>query len=164
MDNVVVANVASSVASVASSSPVLSQTVLETIKTWIVYVGAFAAAIVTAYAGIKRALKDLGKESANPGGPAITPAVQSIVGGTILETTTLLMWSESNRAVVEAAEDMKDCIKRNSEVIEEMPERMAEKLDRVINAINYNTEAMRDVAKEMAETRHQVERVRDKLP
>lgn len=157
----------SSAASVASSSPVLSAAVLETIKTWVLYVGVLATAVITAYAGIRKALKDLkgdGKPGlTNPGGPAIGPAVQSIVGGTIMETTTLLMWSESNREVAEAAEAVKSCIKANSEAIECLPDEIAVRLASVVNAINYNTEAVRDMVREFGETRHEVVRLRDSM-
>lgn len=121
--------------------------VIDTIKSWVVYVGILATAVIVAFGGIRKALKDLkGDLPANPGGPAVTPAVERIVGGAILETTTILMWSESNRAVVDALEAA------------------TAKLESICNSINYATETGRNVEDEIKELRHQIERLRDKLP
>lgn len=118
-----------------------------------------ATAIIVAYAGIRKALKDL-KGSENK---AAGPGVEKIVGGTIMETTTLLMWSESNKQVVEAVEDVLSCIKANTEAVENMPEEIASRLSSVANAINYNTEAVRDMMREYSETRHEIVRLRDSM-
>lgn len=146
----------------------LSPAILETIKTWVAYIGILTAAIVTAYAGIRKAIKDLKGEAApgliNPGGSAVHSGVAGIVGGTIMETTTLLMWSESNRTVTEAVLAMREIIKANTDATLALPDELAEKLERVVNAINYNTEASREVCRDISELRHQVERLRDKMP
>lgn len=141
MDNA--ANVAEA-ASTAVGSPLL-----EIAKTWIAYIGVLATAIIVAYGGIRKALKDLKGDdkpgAVNPGGRAGGAEVQRIVGGAMLETTTILMWSESNKAVADALEGM------------------CEKLEQVCRSINYNTDVGRDVIKELGEVRHQIERLRDKL-
>lgn len=158
----------STAASAVSSSPVLSEAVLDTIKTWIAYIGVLATAVIVAFGGIRKALKDLkgepGKDGKmNPGGAAAHPGVQSIVGGTIMETTTLLMWSESNKQVAESAEHVKECIKANSKMLGDLPDKIEAAMDSVVNAINYNTEAQRSVCRDLSELRHQVERLRDKM-
>ncbi|WLJ71143.1 hypothetical protein [Sphingomonas phage Carli] len=62
-----------------------------------------------------------------------------------METTTILLWSESNRAVVDAIEAL------------------TERLETIANSINYGTEASRALSKDVAELRHQIERVRDRM-
>lgn len=119
----------------AASSPFL-----EVAKTWVTYVGVLAVALVTAYAGIRKALKDL-KTGEVSGAPQ-----DKVVAATLLETHTMMLWSESNRAVVKVVEDLLDKLERNT------------------NAINYNTEASRAVSVDLKELRHQIERVRDKMP
>lgn len=57
----------------------------------------FVAAAITA---IWRAVKKL-KEAM----PASNPTTSKVVGGMIMDHTTLLMWSESNKDVVEAMKD-----------------------------------------------------------
>jgi len=105
--------------------------------------------MIVAFGGIRKALKDIrGNESSrgSPAGPVDSPAVHRTIGGAILDTTTILMWSESNKG----ASDAMDAL--------------VEKLDSVIHCINYNTEAARDMSKDITELRHQIERLRDKLP
>lgn len=108
----------------------------ETIKSAIGYGGVLAAAIVSAFIGIRKAIKDLRKAEEAP--LAGNNPAAKVIGATILESTTLLMWSESNRDVVEAIESQ-------------------------TRAINYNTEALREVCRDLGETRHQIERLRDKM-
>lgn len=114
------------------------------------YIGVLATAIIVAFTGIRKALKDLKGDDTpgrrNPGGPVDSPAVERTVGGAILDTTTMLMWQESNRAVTEALHEVVD------------------KLESTIHAINYGTEASRAVCRDISELRHQIERLRDKLP
>lgn len=119
----------------AASSPFL-----EVAKTWVTYVGVLAVALVTAYAGIRKALKDL-KTGEVSGAPQ-----DKVVAATLLETHTMMLWSESNRAVVKVVEDLLDKLERNT------------------NAINCNIEASRAVSVDLKELRHQIERVRDKMP
>ena len=137
------------VAEAASSATAAGSPLLEVAKTWIAYIGVLAAAIIVAFGGIRKALKDLKGDdkpgATNPGGRAGGAEVQRIVGGTIMETTTILLWSESNKAVADALEAM------------------VEKLDQVCRSINYNTDVGRDIIKELGEARHQIERLRDKL-
>jgi hypothetical protein len=135
MDN----NLAAVAASTASSAGLFSPAIVETIKSGILYIGGLGAALIVAFAGIRKALKDLAKgdDPKQPGGRH--PAAANIIGGTIMETTTLLMWSESNREVAEKAGD-------------------------VVDAINNNTAAIKENNRETAELRHQVERLRDKMP
>lgn len=123
----------------AASSPYL-----ESVKTWIIYAGVLIGSIITAWAGIRKAYRDLKKSESNP---AIYPAAsKEVVGATLLENYTLLMWSESNRSVVEALGDA------------------LEKINSLTNAVNYNTDAVREGRDESKELRHQIERLRDKLP
>lgn len=137
------------VAEAASSATAAGSPLLEVAKTWIAYIGVLAAAIIVAFGGIRKALKDLKGDdkpgATNPGGRAGGAEVQRIVGGTIMETTTILLWSESNKAVADALEAM------------------SEKLEQVCRSINYNTDVGRDVVSELKEVRHQIERLRDKL-
>lgn len=130
MDNVHAA------ASAAASTGFFSPQVFETIKSAIGYGGVLAAAIVSAFIGIRKAIKDLRKAEEAP--LAGNNPAAKVIGATILESTTLLMWSESNRDVVEAIESQ-------------------------TRAINYNTEALREVCRDLGETRHQIERLRDKM-
>lgn len=106
--------------------------------------------MIVAFGGIRKALKDLRGNDApgrgNPGGAVDSPAVHKIVGGSILDTTTMLMWQESNRSVADALEAT------------------VEKLESVVHCINYSTESSRAMTKEISELRHQVERLRDKMP
>lgn len=138
MDN----NMLAAAASSASSAGLFSPATIEMLKTWVGYIGVLGASIIVAYAGIRKALKDIakGEDPKQPGGH---PGGIGFVGGTIMETTTLLMWSESNREVAEKAGDVIDAIKINTE------------------AINRNTDTS---AREMGELRHQIERLRDKMP
>lgn len=159
MNNEIATNVlATAGGSVASFSPII----IENIKTWVTYVGVLAAALVAAWAGIRKALKDLDKTDGNK--VVIAPTPQAFVGGTIMETTTLLMWSESNRDVTEALQGLSVCFASNIKAIEGLPDEIGIRLDHVVNAINYNTSASRDVCRDLAELRHQIERLRDKMP
>lgn len=117
----------------------------EIAKTWIVYVGVFATAIIVAFGGIRKALKDIGATDKTPNGPTDSPTVHRTIGGTILENTTILLWSESNRSVTEALEAV------------------VSKLESTVHAINYNTDAVREMCEDLTELRHQIERLRDKM-
>jgi hypothetical protein len=119
----------------ATSSPAF-----EAIKTWVTYVGVLAVAIVTAYAGVRKALKDLKT------GEVVGETKNKIVSATLVETVTMTMWTESNRGVAEAVEELCD------------------KMDSLIHSINYNTEAERKSCENLVELRHHIERLRDKLP
>lgn len=137
------------VSNVATAASANGSPFLEVAKTWIAYIGVLATAMIVAFGGIRKALKDIrGNESSrgSPAGPVDSPAVHRTIGGAILDTTTILMWSESNKG----ASDAMDAL--------------VEKLDSVIHCINYNTEAARDMSKDITELRHQIERLRDKLP
>ncbi len=126
---------AQAVASVASSP------FLEIAKTWVTYVGVLVVALVTAYAGIRKALKDL--KSGEVSGGSVQ---EKVVSATLIETHTMLMWSESNRTVTDSVRDLID------------------KVESMTKALNYNTEIGREVCRDMKELRHQIERLRDKLP
>lgn len=63
----------------------------------------FAVAAITA---IRTALKKL-KESL----PAENPTTNKVVGGMILDHTSMMMWSESNRVVGEKLDDLTDEMK-----------------------------------------------------
>ncbi len=150
MDNL---SVVSNVSSVAAS-PVTHDALIETAKTWIAYAGVLVVAVVTAWAGVRKALKDLRGDGAvpapaNTGGPAAGPDVQRIVGGTIMETTTLLMWSESNRDAVEAMVALKAAI--------------CTLVDRIESAVD-RFDVIAELKGEAVELRHQIERLRDKMP
>lgn len=123
-----------------AAASVASSPFLEIAKTWVTYIGVLAVAIVTAYAGIRKALKDL-KTGEVSGAPQ-----DKVVAATLLETHTMIVWSESNRAVTEAVRDLTD------------------RLESVGHALNYNTETGREVCRDMKELRHQIERLRDKMP
>lgn len=125
---------AQAVASVASSP------FLEVAKTWVTYIGVLAVALVTAYAGIRKALKDLKT------GEVSGSVQEKVVSATLIETHTMMLWSESNRSVGEAIRDLTD------------------KLESLSHALNYNTETGREVCRDMKELRHQIERLRDKMP
>lgn len=163
LDNATNVAEAASAASTAAGSPLL-----EIAKTWIAYIGVLATAIIVAFGGIRKALKDLKGDAKsptlmNPGGPAAGPDVQRIVGGTIMETTTLLLWSESNKQVVEAAEDVLACIKTNTEAVECLPDQIKDALSSLVNAINYSNETGRAIDKGLGELRHEVVRLRDSM-
>lgn len=123
-----------------AAASVASSPFLEIAKTWVTYIGVLAVALVTAYAGIRKALKDLKSGE-------VTGSVQEkVVSATLIETHTMLLWSESNRGVVEAVRDLID------------------KIESMSHALNYNTETGREVCRDIKELRHQIERLRDKLP
>lgn len=125
---------AQAVASVASSP------FLEIAKTWVTYVGVLVVALVTAYAGIRKALKDL------KSGEVSGSIQEKVVSATLIETHTMMLWSESNRSVTESVGDLID------------------KIESMTKALNYNTETGREVCRDMKELRHQIERLRDKMP
>lgn len=114
---------------------------LESAKTWVTYAGVLATAIIVAVAGIRKALKDLKSGNAEP-----SLSKNKVMAATLVETHTMLAWSESNRVATEAIREL------------------AEKLDGMCRSVNYNTEAVRDSNRESAELRHQIERIRDKMP
>jgi hypothetical protein len=123
-------------ASAAASTGLFSPQVLETLKSIIVYIGVLGGAIVVAFKGIRSAIRDL--KADEKASIEAVPGGAKILGATILEHTTLLMWSESNREVTEA-------------------------IDQLTRAINYNTEAQRENGRSMSEVKHQIERLRDKM-
>lgn len=101
-------------------------------------VGVFLGAAGALFVGIKSGLKKIAKGEIAPS-PAV--AKNAIAAATLIETTTLLMWSDSNRDVVAA-------------------------LDRVCKVIDIATnrlESVEDLKREAVELRHQMERLRDKL-
>jgi len=123
-----------------AAASVASSPFLEIAKTWVTYIGVLAVAIVTAYAGIRKALKDL------KSGEVSGTVQEKVVSATLIETHTMMLWSDSNRAVVEKIGDLID------------------KLESATHALNYNTETGRTVSREIGELRHQIERLRDKMP
>lgn len=125
---------AQAVASVASSP------FLEIAKTWVTYIGVLAVAIVTAYAGIRKALKDL------KSGEVSGTTTDKVMAATLIETHTMLLWSESNRGVGDALRDLTD------------------KIESLSHSINHNTETGRALCGDLKELRHQIERIRDKMP
>lgn len=135
---------ATNVAEVVSSPAGLPS--LDTARNWILYLGGLIAAVLVAFAGIRKALKDIKGDGKNPGGPATGPHVQGIVGGVILETHTILMWSESNRALAESLDAMTKTV------------------ESACRSIDYNTDTNRAVSEDLVELKHQIERLRDKLP
>lgn len=123
-----------------AAASVASSPFLEIAKTWVTYIGVLAVAIVTAYAGIRKALKDL------KSGEVSGTVQDKVVAATLIETHTMMLWSDSNRAVVEKIGDLID------------------KLESATHALNHNTETGRAVSREIGELRHQIERLRDKMP
>ncbi len=99
-------------------------------------VGAFLGAATALFIGIKSGLKKISKGEVTP-----ESSRTQIAGATLIETTSLLMWSESNRDVVEALN------------------RMTAVLTNVMDRV----EIVDDLTKEAIELRHQIERLRDKL-
>lgn len=125
---------------VQAAASVASSPFLEIAKTWVTYIGVLAVALVTAYAGIRKALKDL------KSGEVSGSVQEKVVSATLIETHTMLLWSESNRGVVEAVRDLID------------------KIESLSHSLNYNTETGREVCRDIKELRHQIERLRDKMP
>lgn len=123
-----------------AAASVASSPFLEIAKTWVTYVGVLVVALVTAYAGIRKALKDL-KTGEVSGVPQ-----EKVVSATLVETHTMRDWSESNRALIERVGDLID------------------KLESATHALHYNTETGRAVSRDIGELRHQIERLRDKMP
>lgn len=68
----------------------------------VVFLTAITAAVVGSLSAVKK-IKESWLES-NKGEPAKITAM--VAGTSIMESTTLLMWSESNRNVCEALDDM----------------------------------------------------------
>jgi hypothetical protein len=101
-------------------------------------VGIFIGASTALYAGIKSGLKKIAK-----GEIEVTPAgdKKAVAAATLIETTTLLMWSESNRDVVAAIN----------------------KVCALISVTAERLEVIEDLKAEANELRHQIERLRDKL-
>lgn len=126
--------------SAQAAASVASSPFLEVAKTWVTYIGVLAVAIVTAYAGIRKALKDL------KSGEVSGTTTDKVMAATLIETHTMLLWSESNRGVGDALRDLTD------------------KIESLSHAINYNTETGRALCGDMKELRHQIERIRDKMP
>lgn len=126
--------------SAQAAASVASSPFLEIAKTWVTYIGVLAVALVTAYAGIRKALKDL------KSGEVSGTVQDKVMAATLIETHTMLLWSESNRGVADAIRDLTDKIESHA------------------HALNYNTETGREVCRDMKELRHQIERLRDKMP
>jgi hypothetical protein len=61
--------------------------------------GIFSLAIAAAVGGLWRGLRNIKTEGLSP-----EKTTSRVAAATIIETTTLLMWSESNRMVVEAVD------------------------------------------------------------
>ncbi len=99
-------------------------------------VGVFFAAASALFVGIRQGLKKISKGEIAP-----SQEKKQIAGATLIETTSLLMWSESNRDVVEA-------LNRTVSSLEAM-------MDRI--------DTIEELKKEAVELRHQIERLRDKL-
>lgn len=70
-------------------------------------VGVFLAALGTVVAAIWTAVKKI--KTVTPESTA--QQTQKVIGGMILDHTTMLMWSESNKEVAEALRDLKDEMK-----------------------------------------------------
>jgi hypothetical protein len=64
-------------------------------------VGVFLAALGTVVAAIWGAVKKI--KTLTP--DAASPVAQSVIGGSIMENSTLLLWSDSNRGVIDALRD-----------------------------------------------------------
>lgn len=112
---------------------------LEIAKTWVTYIGVLGTAIIVAIAGVRKALKDLKT------GEVSGTVQDKIMSATLIETHTMLLWSESNRSVTESVGDLID------------------KIESMTKALSYNTETGREVCRDMKELRHQIERLRDKM-
>jgi hypothetical protein len=141
MDNMTVA------AHAAQFSPAL----LETVKTWVTYVGVLATAVIVAFAGIRKALRDLSKAEGTgtgAGASADHPGASRIVAATLMETTTLLMWSESNRDVVDSNRAMIEAVQKLTNIVELICDRF---------------DTVESLKAEAVELRHQIERLRDRL-
>lgn len=67
--------------------------------------------IVAAILGIKRGIKLIGK------GGKEAPNRSHLAAATLLENQTLLLWSESNRDVREALDELKEQIGKNTEAL-----------------------------------------------
>lgn len=68
--------------------------------------GIFSLAVAAAIGGIWKGIKNIRKDGLNPDSP-----VQKIASATLVETTTMLMWSESNRDVCECINALREEIK-----------------------------------------------------
>lgn len=77
---------------VAASSPDIAALVTN--------LGVFSLAVAAAVGGIWKGIKSIKKEANSP------PEVGKVAQAMIVESTTMLMWSESNRSVCEAMHDM----------------------------------------------------------
>lgn len=119
----------------AATADVAASPYLETVKTWVTYIGVLVVALVTAYAGIRKALKDLKT------GDAPVASKQEVLSATLVETHTMVLWSESNRQVCEGMHALCTVLTRM--------------LDRA--------EVVEELKKEAIELRHQIERLRDRI-
>lgn len=72
-------------------------------------VGVFCAAASALFMGIKTGLKKISRGEIAP-----TTDKSKVAGAMLVETTSMLMWSESNRDVVEAVNRLCDFIQDNT--------------------------------------------------
>lgn len=90
-------------------------------KTFVVNLGVITAAIAAAVVGSLTAVKSIKKsfievfKDDDKGKPDV-----KVASAMIMETTTLLMWSESNRDVVDEMKELRFAITRLTDKIEEM--------------------------------------------
>lgn len=75
----------------------------------VVFLAAIAAAVAGAMSAVKK-IKESWLDSVKDGGTPL-PGKHQIAAASIIETTTLLMWSESNRDVCECMHKLADEIK-----------------------------------------------------
>jgi hypothetical protein len=100
-------------------------------------IGILVAFIAAVFAGIRKGLKELKTSD------KVRPA--DLAAATILENVTLNEWSSTNREVVEVIGDL---IRATEELR---------------SAVYHHRDDLRDHGRELAELRHHVERLRDRL-
>jgi gas vesicle protein len=101
-------------------------------------IGVFLGAASALFIGIKSGLKKIAKGEIEP---APTATKKAVAAATLIETTSLLMWSESNRDVVDALN----------------------RVERTLTSMMERIDIIDDLNKEARELRHQIERLRDKM-
>lgn len=75
----------------------------------------------------------------------------------------MLMWSESNRAVVEALCSLEKCLKVQNDLLKNLPDELKESMESLQNSTNFNTETKREMNRNLLALSHQIERLRDKM-
>ena len=95
--------------SVATSSPDIAAIVTN--------LGVFSLAVAATVGGIWKAIKNIKSDDK-------TPPPSTIAGAVLVETTSMLMWSESNRDVCEALGNVRHELSELSHQIERLRDRI----------------------------------------